>query len=170
LLAQIQVKRNPSASDLGSLLVKALQEPLVDVSHRPRHIQIGSYGKWKELIPQFRELGIEVSVKRQLPKVTEVYQEYLRKWQEASRAKMVRPTAEQQRVEKLFPAFARYVQGCGHIEIGEQEMFGFIARALDYGGMVFEDNRPGTLAEAMAVLEDGLRKWFEKEGVEVHQR
>ena len=35
--------------------------------------------------------------------------------------------------------------------------------ALDYSGMVFEDDRPRTLAEAMAVLEKGLRKWFREQ-------
>ena len=38
---------------------------------------------------------------------------------------------------------------------------GFVARALEYGGMVFEDTRPDMLAEAMPALENGLRKWFE---------
>jgi hypothetical protein len=80
---------------------------------------------------------------------------------------MVRPTAEKQSIEKLFPAIARYVQGYGHIESGDQEMFGFVARALDYGGSVFEDNRPDTLAEAMAALEKGLRKWFNEQGVDI---
>jgi hypothetical protein len=54
----------------------------------------------------------------------------------------------------------------GHIEIGDQEGFGLAAMALDYGGLVYEDDRPRTLAEAMAALE-GLRKWFEEEGIEV---
>jgi hypothetical protein len=43
--------------------------------------------------------------------------------------------------------------GYGHIEIGDQESFGFVVRALDYGGLVFEDDKADTLAEAMAVLE-----------------
>jgi hypothetical protein len=86
---------------------------------------------------------------------------------EARRASMVKPTAEQQGVEKLFSAIARYVQGYGHIEIGDQESFGFVVRALDYGGMVFEDDRPRTLAEAMAALEKGLAKWFKEQGIEL---
>ena len=73
---------------------------------------------------------------------------------------------KQQGVEKLFPAIAQWVRGYGHIEIGEQEMFGFVARALDYGNLAFEDDRPDTLAEAMAVLEKGLRAYFEREGIE----
>jgi len=42
-----------------------------------------------------------------------------------------------------------------------------VVRALGYGGLDFEDDTPETLAEAMAVLEAGLSKWFEKQGVEL---
>jgi hypothetical protein len=44
--------------------------------------------------------------------------------------------------------------------------FGFIARALDYGGLAFEDGRPGTLAEALASLERGLAEYFERQGID----
>jgi hypothetical protein len=57
----------------------------------------------------------------------------------------------------------------GHIGTGDQGMFGFVARALDYGGMVFEDDRPDTLAEAMAALERGLAKYFKREGTELEE-
>jgi hypothetical protein len=57
--------------------------------------------------------------------------------------------------------------GYGHIEIGDQEGFGFIARALDYGGLVLEDDKPTTLAEALAALENGLTKWFKEQEIEV---
>ena len=56
-----------------------------------------------------------------------------------------------------------------HIEIGDQEMFGFVARALDYGNLAFEDDRPDTLAEALAVLERGLREWFEDQGIDLEE-
>jgi hypothetical protein len=55
----------------------------------------------------------------------------------------------------------------GHIEVGDQEGCGFVARALDHGGLAFEDDLPKTLAEALAALEKGLREWFEEQGVEV---
>jgi hypothetical protein len=45
--------------------------------------------------------------------------------------------------------------------------FGFDALALDYGGLAFEDDRPRTLAEAMAALEQGLREWRKAQGTEV---
>ena len=65
----------------------------------------------------------------------------------------------------MFPAIARYVDGYGYIEIGDQESFGFVVRAIGYGGVVFDDDTPETLAEAMAVLEAGLARWFEEQGV-----
>jgi hypothetical protein len=46
-------------------------------------------------------------------------------------------------------------------------MFGFVARALDDGGLAFEDDKPDTLAEAMAALEKGLIAYFEREGIEI---
>jgi hypothetical protein len=54
----------------------------------------------------------------------------------------------------------------GHIEIGDQESFGFVVRALDCGGLVFEDDKADTLAEAMAALEKGLAEYFVQEGIE----
>jgi hypothetical protein len=74
---------------------------------------------------------------------------------ERHRVGMVKPTEEQQTVERFFPAIAQWVRD-GHIEIGDQEGFGFIARALDYGGLVFEDDKPNTLAEALVSLEQGI--------------
>ena len=67
----------------------------------------------------------------------------------------------------MFPAIARYLNGYGYIEIGDQESFGFVVRAIGYGGTDFEDDRPETFAEAMAVLEAGLARWFEEQGVEL---
>ena len=86
---------------------------------------------------------------------------------EEQRTGMVKPTEEQAKVEAMFPAIARYVQGYGYVEIGDQESFGFVVRALGYGGLDFEDDTPETLAEAMAVLEAGLSKWFEEQGIDL---
>ena len=75
--------------------------------------------------------------------------------------------AEQAAVEKLFPAIATWVRRYGHVEIGDQEGFGFIVRAIDYGGVVFEDSKPNSLTEAMAALEKGLEEWFEEQGIDL---
>jgi hypothetical protein len=66
-------------------------------------------------------------------------------------------------LEAAFPAVAKWVRSYGHIEIGDQDGIGFIVRAIDYGGLIFEDDKLRTLAEAMGALEDGLTKWFEDE-------
>lgn len=166
ILAESHVEGRPEASDLAALLTQAMQRPATGVAHRPSRLYIRGHHQWRELFPHLEDLGITVSVRKELPKVTKAYEGYLRQMREAQRATMVRPTREQQMVEELFPTIAKWVRGYGHIEIGDQEMFGFVARALDYGGMPFEDDRPETLAEAMAVLEEGLAEYFEREGIE----
>ena len=57
----------------------------------------------------------------------------------------------------------------GHIKIGDQEIPGFVARALDYGGLAYEYDRPDILAEAMACLERGLAEYFKREGIELEE-
>ncbi len=66
-------------------------------------------------------------------------------------------------LEAALPSIAKWVRGYGHIEIGDQDGIGLIVRAMDYGGLIFEDDKPRTLAEAMAALEEGLTRWFEEE-------
>ena len=169
-LADSHVEGRPTVNDMATLLAQAMRRPLTGKAHRPRRLHVRGHHQWRELFPHLDDLGIGVSVKQELPKINEAYQGYLRRQRDAHRVGMVKPTAEQQSVEKLFPAIARWVRGYGHIEIGDQEMFGYISRALDDGGVVFEDDRPDTLAEAMAALEKGLAKWFKEQGVEVEGR
>jgi hypothetical protein len=169
LLADSHVEGRPTVNDMATLLAHAMRRPLTGKAHRPRHIHVRGHPQWKELYPHLDELGIKVAVHRELPKVQEAYQGYLRQKREAHRRGMVQPTAEQQSVEALFPAIAQWVRGYGHIEIGDQEMFGFVARALDYGGLVFENDKPDTLAEALAALERGLAEYFKREGIELEK-
>ena len=169
-LADSHVEGRPTVNDMATLLAHAMRRPPTGKAHRPRRIHVRGHPQWKELFPHLDELGIKVAVHRELPKVQRAYQGYLRQRREAHRRGMVKPTAEQHAVEKLFPAIAQWVRGYGHIEIGDQEMFGFVARALDYGGLAFEDDKPDTLAEAMAVLEKGLARWFKEQGIKVEGR
>ena len=60
-----------------------------------------------------------------------------------------------------------YQDSGGWIEIGEQDSFGFVVRALDAGGMVIEDNHATNLDEAMAGLEAGIAEWLENNGVDL---
>jgi hypothetical protein len=163
-LADSHVGGRPTVNDVATLLAHAMRRPLAGKAHRPRRLHVRGHPQWRELFPHLEELGIQVAVHRELPKVQPAYRGYLRKLRDAHRVGMVKPTAEQQGVEKLFPAIAQWVRGYGHIEVGDQETFGFVARALDYGGLAFEDDRPDTLAEALAALEEGLRKWFDEQG------
>ena len=169
-LADSHVEGRPTVNDMATLLAQAMRRPTAGKAHRPRRLHVRGHHQWRELFPHLEELAISVSVKQELPKVNEAYRGYLRRQRDAHRVGMVKPTAEQQGVEKLFPAIAQWVRGYGHVEIGDQEMFGYISRALDDGGVVFEDDRPDTLAEAMAALERGLAKWFKEQEVEVEGR
>lgn len=162
-LADSKVEGRATVNDMATLLAQAMRRPLAGKAHRPQRIHVRGHPQWKELFPHLGEIGIEVAVHRELPKVQEAYQGYLRQQRDAHRRGMVKPTAEQQAVEKLFPAIAQWVRD-GHIEIGDQEGFGFIVRALDYGGQAFEDDKPDTLAEALASLEQGIRRWYEEQG------
>jgi hypothetical protein len=57
--------------------------------------------------------------------------------------------------------------GYGYVEIGDRAIFGFVAAALGFIGLDFEEDKAVTLAKAMAVLEAGLSKWFEEQGIEL---
>lgn len=162
-LACFHVEGRPSVNDLAKLLADAMRRPSANDPHRPTCIHFRGHHQWRELFPHLEELGIEVVVKRELPQVEEAFDEYLRLAEESERKDLSKPTLEQMQVETLFPAIAKWVNGgYGHIEIGDQEGFGFIAMALDYGGFVYEDKKPRTLAESMAVLEKELARWFEE--------
>jgi hypothetical protein len=167
LLADSHVEGRPTVNDMATLLAQAMRRPLTGKAHRPRRLHVRGHPQWRELFPHLEELDIKVAVHGELPKVQQAYQGYLRQQRDAHRVGMVKPTAEQQDVEAWFPAIAKWVQGYGHIEIGDQEMFGFVVRALDYGGLAFEDDKPDTLAEAMAALEQGIRRWYEEQGIEL---
>ena len=80
--------------------------------------------------------------------------------------KKIKPNADQAIVERRFRLSPRGVRHCGPLEIGDQYGCGFIVRALDYGGVVFEDQESSTLAEAMASPEQGLAQWCRDQGLD----
>jgi hypothetical protein len=57
---------------------------------------------------------------------------------------------------RQFPVLVQWVQESGWIEVGRWKETGFVARALDDAGLVFENNSSTTLAEALVALEEGL--------------
>jgi hypothetical protein len=160
LLSDSQVQGRPSVNDLATLLAHSMRRPMEGSARRPKRVHLRGHHQWRELFPILDELGIGVSVQRKLPTIEKAYREYLQQMRQVKRAGMTKPTKEQMKVETIFPAIARYVRGCGYVEIGDQESFGFVVRALGYGGLAFEDDRADTLAEAMAVLEAGLSIWL----------
>ena len=165
VLAETTVHGRPSGNDLGVLLTNAMQRPLDGNARRPKYLRLRGHPQWRDLFPVLKEFSIEISVERKLASIEKAYNAHLSRLQDERRAKMVKPSEEQNKVEILFPTIARYVRGHGYIEIGDQENFGFVVRAIGYGGLDFEDDTPETLAEAMAVLEARLIRWFEEQEV-----
>jgi hypothetical protein len=166
-LVSMLVEYTPNVNDLADLLADAMRRPMTESAHRPRQLLLRANPRWEELFPHLNQLAIEVSIQNELPKVEKVYEDFLRQMRRARPTPLILYTPSPTDVHKAFPATAAWVQCYGYIEIGDQEGFGFIVRALDNGGMVFEDDKPRTLAEAMAALEEGLLKWFQDEGVEI---
>jgi hypothetical protein len=165
-LVCLTVDYTPDVNDLADLLAAAMRRPMTDQAHRPRRISVRGNPRWEELFPHLQQLGVEVAVQNDLPGVEPVYRDFLRQMRRARSTPLILRTPGSTDVQQLFPAIAKWVRGYGHIEIGDQEGFGFIVRAIDYGGVVFEDNKPDTLVEAMAALEKGLAGYFEREGIE----
>lgn len=165
-LVCLPVDYTPDVNDLADLLAAAMRRPITDTAHRPRRIAVRGNPRWEELFPHLRQLGVEVAVQNDLPAVEDVYVDFLRQMRRARSGPLILRTPGSTDVEQSFAATAKWVRGFGHIEIGDQEGFGFIVRAIDYGGVVFEDNKADTLAEAMAALEKGLAGYFEQEGIE----
>jgi hypothetical protein len=166
VLAEEQVGHTPDINDLATLLAHAMRRPLTGRGHRPKRVRVRKNPRWPELFPHLQEIGIRAVVDSDLETLRTAYHDYLRRVRETRRKGLVKPTAEQAGVEKLFPAVARWVRE-GHIEVGDQEGFRFVARALDYGGLAFEDDRPDTLTEALTALEKGIRAWYEEQGIDL---
>ena len=169
LLSESEVHGRPSVNDLATLLAHAMRRPLDGNARRPRLARLRGHHQWRGLFPHLEEIGVgvEVIVGQSLPCIEEAYEAHLRQPRDEHRVGMVKPSAEQFKVETMFPATARWGQAHGWIEVGQQELFGFVARALHEGGIQVEEERADTLAEAMAALEAGLVRWFEEQGVEV---
>lgn len=70
-------------------------------------------------------------------------------------------------VEALYPTVGKWVRYGGWIEIGERDGEGFLVRALDEGGLAFEDTKAKSLDEALAALEKGINAWIEEVGIDL---
>ena len=112
------------------------------------------------MFPHLKELGIEVTLQDDLPELEEVYLDFLREMRKASPGPIIMLSPRPADVGRQFPAISKWVQESGWIEVGRRKEAGFVVRALDDGGLVFENNRSNTLAEALAALEEGLAGRF----------
>lgn len=166
LLADEPIPGESGVNDLARLLANAMRRPLDAEARRPKTIQLRANPRWLELIPVLESLGIGVSIVKKLPKIDRRLPGLVEELRRIERARMIRPDPDQAKVETIFPAIAAYARGYGFIEIGDQEGFGFVVRAIGYGGVDFESPTPETLAEAMTVLETGLERWFEQQGIQ----
>jgi hypothetical protein len=106
VLAEEQVGHTPDVNDLATLLAHGMRRPLTGSAHRPRRVRVRKNPRWPELFPQLREVGIEAVVDSDLDAIRGAFHDHLRRVREARRKGMVKPTAEQTGVEKLFPAVA----------------------------------------------------------------
>jgi hypothetical protein len=138
-----------------------MRRPVIEVEdrQRPKKILLRDYPHWAELLPHLEQLGIEVSTAQELPLCEKEAAGLFKKEASGRRRPTNRPDIEAQ-----YPNFAKWVNGYGWIEIGFHDWEGFQARALDEGGVIYEDAECDSFAAAMQALETGLEAWFKKQG------
>ena len=93
LLTESQAHGRPSVNDLATLLAHAMRQPLAGKARRPRRVLVRGHHQWRELFPVLKELGVEVSVERELPGIEKAYGDHLRRLRDAHRAGMKKPSA-----------------------------------------------------------------------------
>jgi hypothetical protein len=128
--------------------------------------RITSMSAWEDGYLHLQEIGIDISIHNELPSVHEVCKDFLRQMSKGGSGLQIVYFPGPPPVDEQFPATARWVRESGWIELGQQQETGFVVWALDDGGVVFEDDKPDTLAEAMAALEKSSIEKFRDEGIE----
>jgi hypothetical protein len=159
-LVYLPVEYTPTVNDLADLLADAMRRPLTGSARRPSHMHFRANPRWDELFPHLNELGVEVTVQDDLPELEEVCLDFLREMRKANPGPVVILSPRPADPGRQFPAIGRWVRESGWIEVGRRKEAGFVARALDEGGLVFENSSSTTLAQALAALEEGLAGRF----------
>jgi hypothetical protein len=154
-LVYLPVEYTPTVNDLADLLADAMRRPLTGSARRPDHIHFRANPRWDELFPHLKELDIEVTLRDDLPELEEAHLDFLREMRRAGPRPIFMLSPRPADPDRQFPAIAQWVQKGGWIEVGRKEA-GFVARALDDAGRVFENNSSTTLAEGLGALEEGL--------------
>ena len=67
-------------------------------------------------------------------------------------------------IEAAYPKVAEWVQGCGWIEIGNQDWQGFVVRALNEGGVIYEKEGCRSLRTQWTPSKRALGKWLRENG------
>jgi hypothetical protein len=163
-LVYLPVEYTPTVNDLADLLAEAMRRPLTGTDRRPERIHMRNNPRWEELVPHLKELGIEVTLQDDLPELEEACLDFLRQMRKASPRHVIMLSPRPVDVGQQFPAIGKWVQKSGWIEVGQKES-GFVARALDDSGLIFENNDSQSLSEAMAALETGLVERFVGRGI-----
>lgn len=100
LLADQEVEHTPTVNDLANLLAVAMRRPWIEGAHRPRCLHVRGNPVWNELVPHLKEIGVQVVVQDDLPKVSEAYSDYLRHMKKVRSPGKGKPSAKQ---EKRLP-------------------------------------------------------------------
>jgi hypothetical protein len=155
-LALLAHEDAPTINDLANLLAKAMERPWVMGARRPARILLRNNPLWQELIPHLKQLKIEVETQEELPLWDDVAAEYVRKLKANWVGRDVPIITVPQEFDEAFPALVRWVKTQGRIEIGVEGGQGFVARAVDDDGVVFEGKTGKSVGEALTALQQRI--------------
>jgi hypothetical protein len=146
----------PTINDLAHLLAKAMERPWVVGARRPARLLLRNNPQWQELIPHLEQLKIEVETQVDLPLWDDAAAEYVRKLKANWVGRDVPIITVPQEFDEAFPAVVNWAKTQGKIEIGVEEGQGFVVRALDDGGVVFEGKPGKSVGEAFTALQEWI--------------
>ena len=152
-LALLSHEDAPTINDLANLLAKAMEHPWVMGARRPARLVLRNNPQWQELIPHLKQLKIEVETQEDLPLWDDAAAEYVRKLKATQVGREVPIITVPQEFDEAFPAVINWVKTQGRIEIAVEGEQGFVVRALDEGGMVFEGKTGKSVGEALTALQ-----------------
>ena len=169
VLTTLSLDSPPTVNEFAKLLANAMYRPMNDdQQHRPTKIMLRREPEWDEVFPHLRELGIELEAAEALPIWAEAAEEFGIGWEQTLRSLSGNSSSSASPVlGSLFPTVSKWVQRGGWIEIGEQDEFGFVVRALHEGGLAFESTKASSLDEAMIALELGIAAWLMENDVDL---
>ncbi len=152
-LALLAHQEAPTVNDLAHLLAKAMERPWVMGTRRPARILLRNNQQWLDLIPNLKQLKIEVETQEELPLWDAAAAEYVRKLKASWVGRDVPIITVPQEFDEACPAMVRWVKSQRRIDIGFQEGRGYVVRALDGDGVEFEGTTGKSVGEALTALQ-----------------